>query len=1382
MKDTLSIFAKVLLPALLATVFPSVAAMAAGDLQTRSLSRLYTMENGLSSNRVHCIVQDSLGFIWFGTNDGLNRFDGMDFRKYYYTDGNDGSSMSSNSVRWLMIGSDNRMWIALDNGIDIYDPHSGSFSRFKARTGSGETVSDRVLRIAEDADGEIWIGTMTGGLFRYTPSEDRLQVYRHDADDPSSISQNSIAALFVDSEGVVWAATYDQGVCAFSKKTGKFTVYREGSGGLSSDQVQCIYEDGNGYLWFGTYASGIDRFDRRSRTFANWHDSRPGSLLHHIHDIISCNPGELLVTSDHGAGIFRTDDGKLCTGMERSPTQLPVENKLIYKAFMDREGGLWLGSYFYGAEYFQPRQQRFRSYSCSEDVSSGSARIIKAVSEGEKGIIWVGTDDDGIYQFNTLTEEMKPFRTARDIGASQYIVSDLLCDGGKLFAATYERGLEVFDLKTGKMKTYRHNPEDGSSLPSSRVFVLFKSSTSRIWIGTANGVCHYDRDRDSFVRLDIPGRISDITEDNDHGLWIATRENGLYHYDMRTGSVRRHLADYENPDSLVRNALTVLAMDRKGKLWIGTDGYGICSFDSGTGSFRRYPELRLPNRIVSGIIPDGRILWIATNKGLVRWNTGTDKTRIFSKVDGLYSEQFAEHACLVDYSGLFVFGTTDGICAFSPHNLTEDDVEAPPVVFTSLSIYNRPVSPWGAHTPLEHPIEMTGDIRLAYDQRMFSVGFAALSYIAPEEMLYRYRLEGFDDKWYVTGGNSRSISYSNLPPKKYTLYIECADRTGGWEGSTPAELRITIRPHPLLSPAAWTVYVLTLLLILAVLLRYLVRRANIRHEERFRELELKSQQEIYNAKIDFFTHITHEIRTPLSLIIGPLEQMRQSRTINGRFGEYLEIIEMNCRRLYSLVTQLLDFRKVDSENYRPDYSSCNVEELAVSVAALFSPTARQHGIRLDTEIAPAGLTFVTDREALTKILSNLLSNAVKHAKSSVMLNVRLQEDSVTFTVEDDGEGFAPEERDKIFQPFYQAASDHARTNGSGLGLYISRQLAELLGGSLTLSCRSDGMSGASFCCSLPLNTGNVVTEEAQDNVRGKNFSASGPFPETILDKDEAEEPEIEEVPSKEYTVMLVDDDAGILDFLISVLGGRYFCIAVATGEEALHMLAKNRIDVVISDVMMNGMDGLELCRRIKSDIYTSHIPVILLTAKANLETKIKGLEYGADAYIEKPFSVSHLQAQLANLIVGRSKLCKLFSTTPQTSTRIEAFNRLDQEFADRCTSIITENVSDPDFSVDVLAREMGMSRTSIFVKLKAITGMTPNEFIKLIRLKVACRMMAEGSYRATEVGFLVGFNSSSYFAKCFFRQFGIRPNDYIKTLERSRENTSGKTGPDSDNN
>ena len=306
---------------------------------------------------------------------------------------------------------------------------------------------------------------------------------------------------------MVWAATYDQGVCAFSKKTGKFTVYREGSGGLSSDQVQCIYEDGNGYLWFGTYASGIDRFDRRSQTFANWHDSRPGSLLHHIHDIISCNPGELLVTSDHGAGIFRTDDGKLCTGMERSPTQLPVENKLIYKAFMDREGGLWLGSYFYGAEYFQPRQQRFRSYSCSEDVSSGSARIIKAVSEGEKGIIWVGTDDDGIYQFNTLTEEMKPFRTARDIGASQYIVSDLLCDGGKLFAATYERGLEVFDLKTGKMKTYRHNPEDGSSLPSSRVFVLFKSSTSRIWIGTANGVCHYDHDRDSFVRLDIPGRI-----------------------------------------------------------------------------------------------------------------------------------------------------------------------------------------------------------------------------------------------------------------------------------------------------------------------------------------------------------------------------------------------------------------------------------------------------------------------------------------------------------------------------------------------------------------------------------------------------------------------------------------------------------------------------------------------------------------------------------------------------------------------------------------------------------------------------------------------------------------------------------------------------------
>lgn len=1346
-----------LLLLLLSAAFPATTA----PLRERVLLRRYVMENGLSSNRVYSIVQDSLGFIWFGTNDGLNRFDGLDFRKYYYAPE---GGMSSNSVRWLLIGRDNRMWIALDNGVDIYDPHTGAFSRFNVRTDAGEAVDGRVLRIAEDADGEVWIGTMADGLYRYTPSTGRLRVYRHDPADASSIAQNSVASLFVDSEGIVWVGTYDRGLCAFSKQSERFTAYRRQPDGLSDDQVSCIWEDAIGYLWFGTYSSGIDRFDRRTGRFVNFRDERPGSLLHHIHDIVAFGPGELLVASDHGAGIFGIEEGMIRPRDRKHPRMLPARNKLIYKAFKDREGGLWLGSYFDGAEYFPPVQHNFRFYGCQDGCDDGAerGRIIKALSEGDRGTVWIGTDDDGIYTLDVSTGEVRPYRTAADIGLSQYIVSDLLCDGDRLFVATYDRGLEVIDLGTGRVRSYYHDPDDERSLPSSRVFTLFKSVTGRIYLGSAEGLCRYDRERDCFVRLGIPVRIAALAEDRDHNLWVATREDGLYHYDTRTGESRHYRSDPEDSRSLVRNVLTTLAVDRDGRLWIGSDGYGVCRYDAAADAFVRYDSLPLPNRIISAIVPDGGTLWIATNKGLVRWDTLTDRTRLFSRSDGLRNEQFTEHAALVDERGLFFLGTTDGVCSFSPHQLTEQMRCAPPVVLTSLSIYNRPVTPRSDRSPLERSIETTREVVLTHRQRMLSIGFAALSYVDPAGLRYRYKLEGFDDKWYVTDSRNRIVNYNNLPAKRYTLRIESTGSNGVWGGGQTV-LDIVVRPHPLQSRGAFALYALALVMALLALIRGLLLRSERKHRARLRQLEVETRQELYDAKINFFTHITHEIRTPLSLIAGPLEYIRKSRPMNDRYGEYLDIIEMSCKRLYALVTQLLDFRKVDSGSYRLHCARCDVAELVEGIVPLFGPTVRQRGIRLSIAVEPPQLVLFTDREALTTILSNLLSNAVKHASAHISLGVRSDAGQVTLLVEDDGPGIAPDEREKIFRLFYQVASDGAGAAGSGIGLHMTRQLVELLGGTIAVADRSDGAPGVAFRVVLP------VRKEpegcAAEERRLREFVTDDP-----AESAETAPAGCGEAPVRCHTVMLVDDNAEILDFLGRVLGERYFTIAVASGGEALRMLAKNRVDLVVSDVMMEGMDGLELCRRIKTDLETSHIPVVLLTAKTNLETKIRGLEYGADAYLEKPFSLAHLHAQLTNLIAGRNRLRELFASTPQPTTRIEAYNRLDQHFVDRCTAIITENITVPDFSIELLAREMGMSRTAVFVKLKAITGTTPNDFIKLIRLKVACKLMAEGHYRATEVGFLVGFNSSSYFAKCFFRQFGMRPNDYIRSLENRKPN------------
>lgn len=1333
----------------------------------RIFSASYTMDDGLAANRVYSILQDSCGFMWFGTDDGLSRFDGVRFKNYYLSEHI--NATTSNSVKKIFIDRRGRMWIGLDSGIIIYDSKTDTFKPFNAQTETGETIQTHVIDMIEDNDGEIWIATNGMGLYRFSPNDNiKLRVYRNTPGKKNCIPQNTIMTLQQDSKQNIWIGTYSEGLCCFNKRKNTFDTYKKTNQpqSLSDNSIQKIFEDSHGNLWIGTFQNGLDLFNPSTRTFTNFQDRSSNNLLYHIHDIKEYRPGELFITSDNGIGIFKAEKGEV---IQSDHPQLKIRtgsNKFIYTIYIDKEESLWLGSYFDGIKFYSSFQNNFNYYSCSPSPTNQVGKVVNVIREGKDDNYWIGTDDNGIFQFNAKTQEVTPFRNAASVGTTYYCIHDLLVDGDKLFAATYGRGLEVINLKSGKVEAYLHNPEDSTSILSSRVFNLYKASNGCIYIGTSNGICYYNPEKNNFARIgSFAGRVTAIIEDYHGSIWIGTNINGLFAYNIKT----QKLTSYQHsnsPTSLTKNVITTLAIDSRKRLWIGTYGQGLCKYNEDTNDFTRYAHLKLPNKIITSIIPKGDLLWISTNKGLAVYNPDTEYLKTYSKSNGLYNEQFTPKSGFQSSDGRMFLGSTDGFCCFFPQDLRENTYN-PPVVLTNMTIFGKDIQANTLNSPIRESIGHTNEIVLNHNQSMIGFDFAALSYIAPKENNYQYMLEGLDNEWQFTKGSNNHLSYANLPAGEYVLRIKGTNSDKIWS-SNEVQLKIKVLPPFLQSQLAYFMYAIILFFAILLTAWYYIKRTEKRQKDRIRRLNDEKEKELYNSKIDFFTNIAHEIRTPLSLIIGPLEYLMKTTSINNAYGEYLGIIEQNYKRLYALVTQLLDFRKVDSGAYKLSYDSYRIKDTLAKVICIFELSARQKKISIDTSTIPEQMTIVIDEEAFTKIISNLLSNAMKYAKSRISITATDSDSEVVVTVTDDGIGITDQEKTKIFDAFYQVKNNSELNKlGIGIGLHMTRSLVQLMNGRIEANDREDGESGISisvyFSKQAIISHSPQTTKRVEDTIITGNSNAEENEPETILP---------DEPIKKQYAIMVVDDNPEILDFLAKILSDEYFVISAASGEEALQILEKNKIDLIISDVMMEEMDGFELCGKVKNDINISHVPVILLTAKTDTESKIKGLESGADAYIEKPFSPFHLKAQLLNLLKKRESQQQAFASSPLSDLHAAVHNKLDKEFMNKCTEIILNNIEDTEFSVNTLAQELGMSRTSVFTKIKGIIGMTPNDFIKITRLKKACKMMVGGEYRVTEIGFLVGFSSSSYFAKCFQKQFGMLPTEFTK---KAKEDPSSIT-------
>ncbi|GAB6981421.1 hybrid sensor histidine kinase/response regulator transcription factor [Phocaeicola sartorii JCM 17136 = DSM 21941] len=1302
--------------------------------------RHFSVEDGLSSNSVRAIMQDKYGFLWIGTEEGLNRYDGTMIKSYPICPKTAGKYISS------LYETKNNIWIGTDEGIYIYSYATETFVHFNLTTPNNIRITNTVNHILEDKDGNLWFSTNGQGLFRYNPPKNYLEQYEFKS------ASEIIASTMIDSDNQIWALTNqgESGVYKLNKAENKFEpfelLYNTGE---HRSQALAMLEDSEQTLWLGTWECGLQKIDKYTRKTTTYLHPTDRKGVTHIHSLMEYAPHQLLIGSDDGLLLFNTltEEYKLFTENETTPNSL--SNRFVYPIIKDREGGIWIGTYYGGINYISPNAEQFESFSHSRLHNSVNGNVIGRFCEDAHGQIWIASDDGGLNRYSPEDRKFVHYLPADNKNSLSYHNVHALCmDEDNLWIGTYTGGVNVLNLQTGIFKVYHSYTDVPTSLDGTSSYAIFKDRSDRIWVASMNGINLYNREEDNFIRIkNLDALTIDIDQDTKGNLWFSTQGKGLFKYHPEKQIWKNYIHDHKNPNSLANNQVNCVLIDTNGEMWVGTMN-GLCKYNAEEDAFETL-TLEIPSHNICSIIEDQRILWLTTTKGLVRYSPG-EGCRVFTKSDGLQSEQFLPNAAFKASDGKIYIGSVNGFNAFYPYQI-KTNVVLPPVVITELEIGNKQI-PVGDKL-LPKSLNQLKELELSYKENAFSLLYASLSYCTPNKNKYAYKLEGFDKDWNYVGSQNKA-TYTNLPAGTYLFKVKATNNDGIWN-EKGTSLKITIHPPFYWCTASKLLYFVLVCIAFGFVIRFIIKRTEKKHTAEINKLNANKEKEVHEAKIKFFTMIAHEIRTPVSLIIGPLEKiMKSPLPLPATVRDDLNIIDRNSQRLLFLVNQLLDFRKVEQEEMKMKFASQNIHQLLKAVCERFEPFIAQHGARLTVEYPDAGFTAIVDSEAVTKLVSNLLTNASKYTKDEVILACITQPEQHTFTIRvtDNGIGISKEEQKKIFHPFYQAMDNKP---GTGIGLSIVKSIVESHNGCIEVE--SEVNKGSSFIVTLPVEQAQVLPQDT-----GTSLLDNPAIPEDILQESLPGSP-VKHKPA----MLIVDDNEEMLNFLSGSLADRYSILTAEDGVEALEKLKENEVTLIVSDWMMPRMDGVEFCKAVRASQTTSHIPFILLTAKTDTNSKIEGMDCGADAYIEKPFSMQYLEACIKNLVDLRNLLRQKFSKMPLVPLNSIANNSMDDKFLTRMNEIIEENFSNPELSVDFLAEQLCISRSGLFGKIKTLANITPNELIQVVRLKKAAALLAENKYRINEICYMVGFNNPSYFSKCFQKQFGMKPGEFVNGKRNS---------------
>jgi signal transduction histidine kinase/ligand-binding sensor domain-containing protein/CheY-like chemotaxis protein/AraC-like DNA-binding protein len=1363
---------------LLATALLCLPGSAEAAQETPTFRHL-TIADGLSQNAVSAILQDRRGFMWFGTKDGLNRYDGHDFVVFRH-DPFDPGSLSDSDITTLFEDRDGRLWVGTRNGgLNRFDRDRERFHRLD----SGLLAP--VSAIAQDAAGDLWIGSAGGGLLRLRRSQgDRAdpqwERFTHGAADAASLSHDRVHAVLVDRRGTLWIGTH-AGLDRREPGSRGFTRYTSAPGSpvqLIDTSIFTLLEDGDGRLWMGS-TPGISELDPgRTRIRHHYHRYRTvrygwGETIQMLED----REGRLWISTR--SELMRFDPVRGAFQYLRHDPHDPtgISGDVPSALYQDRSEVIWVGTNGYGINIHDPKSQRFGTFRRPVTTTSRQSGFsVYTLFEDSRGNLWI--DAGLLYRWNRRAGELVSFETTPDRPddfGNTGVWSLLEHPRGYLWAGTY-RGLFHHEIATGSSRHYRHDPADPGGLPEVEVKGVFRDREGTLWAVTENYLAKLvDPVAGRFVSYSYNERptsgawtFPSLVQTSDGHLWFGSLQ-GLVRFDPRTETVRHYRNDPRDPSSLGHDAVRGLLRDPLQPdrvLWMGTVGGGLNRLDIEAGTFSRYTIAQgLPNNVVYGVLPDDAgHLWLSTNRGLVRFDPATGRVRSFDAADGLQSNEFNSGAAFRSGSGELFFGGIYGFSHFRPEAI-RDNPHLPPVVITGLRRLNRRETVGDTGSILERSIVETTALRIPARDNVLIFEFAALDYSAPAKNRYAYRMVGFNDTW-VDAGNARTATYTNLPPGSYTFQVRGSNNDGVWnEAGTSLDLRIL--PPWWRTPWAWALYLLLAAGLLLGVRRYEMNQIRLRHRAAQERAQTERLRELDQARSRFFANVSHEFRTPLTLTLGPLDDLQAGfpGPLAPAMLEQVGLARRNAGRVLELIDQLLEVARLEAGGTPLRARRLELGTFVARLAEGFQPLAERRSIALALEVPEAPITLFADPAHLERILGNLLSNAFKFTRpgGTVRIGVEAEAEVARIAVRDDGPGIAAADLPHVFDRFYRGDESASRHQpGTGIGLALARELVTLHGG--TLEVESQEGAGSTFTVSLPLGRDHLLPDRADEAGPLEDWSPRLPLPAMPV-QEPAEgtvaEPAKDGVPEDVTTVLVVEDNPELRAFIRSHLQARFRVVEAADGLQGLELARRVLPDLVLSDVMMPGIDGHALCRALKQDPETDFIPVILLTARAAIEDRLAGLREAADAYLTKPFQVEELTTQVENLIALRRRLRQRFAgkLVGMRPAPLDVASS-DAKFLDQVRILIEGHMADEEFGVEELARRLAHSRGHLHRRLKEAGGESPSDLLRRMRLERAAQLLQAGAGSVSEIAYGVGFKSIAHFSNRFQEHFGVRPSAY----------------------
>lgn len=1344
------------------------------------------IEQGLSNNYVLGITQDKQGFLWFATEEGLNKFDGTRFITYYKNEqpsarpgitGNELNTVYADPTRpiiWIATQraglnaynyetqtfhiyqndpdnphslvtndvtsitsaaqTDSGLWVSTYyRGIDYLDTATGKFTHYNKSTVPSLTC-EQTWTVADGGDGNLYIGHVDGGFSILSLKDKSVKNFRHQPDDPASLPGNDVRCLTKDANGNIWLGT-DKGLALFNPIAGNFTTFKNNRNdrhATLAGRILAIRALNDNKLWIASELRGITILDLRQSMFLS-----PEQIsLDYIHE---------------------GDDSR------------SLSNPSARCIFQDSFNNIWIGTWGGGINFISSEPPLFTTWSYSPIPGSESSlnnKVASSLCTDTQGRIWIGTDGGGINVFEG-NKRIALYKKETGEIWSNVVQASFRDSRGNLWFGTFQGDIVHYDSRNKKFRSI--SPLNKTDMDT-RVF--YEDTRHNLWVGYSGGILVLDPQTLEILHHYHPGNselhssfVRSIAQDKEGRFWIGTFGDGLGIYTPDFHLIRT----FVQREGFCSNTIKQIMQDSQQRIWVGTGEGLVCFPSTDTLAYKVYQRKDgLANTNICAVTEDKKgNIWLSNNKGIDCYVPEKNVFYNYGHLDGVPAGSFSSACVTQDKDGLIYFGSINGVCSFNPV-LTMNEQKVPPVVITEMKVLGRLSNLENNDRTVN--LSQGNDIRLTYAQNTFGITFNVQNYSLVNRIEYAYMLRGLDNAWY-TVNESNSVTFRNIPPGKYEFRVKARIHNQEWTEEATA---LSIRIHPPLWLTWWAklAYVLASVGLLYFILYAYKKKIDMESLYTLEKKNHEQEQDLNQERLRFYTNITHELRTPLTLILGPLEDMQKDASLPPKQAQKLSVIHQSALRLLNLINQILEFRKTETQNKKLCVSKGNLAPLIKETGLKYKELNRKPHLHFDIRIEKEETLLFFDKEIITIILDNLISNAIKYTEEGT-ITLSLYEvvrNGVAYTeikVSDTGHGISAEALPHIFDRYYQE-SGTCQASGTGIGLALVKNLVELHEGEIRVE-------------SIPNEGSNFYISLLTDNIYPNALHADSTEQEEEKVEDANEETPLSPVSAEtgKPILLIVEDNREIQDYIAASLAGTFEVITAAHGEEGMQQAFRHIPDIIVSDIMMPVMDGITLCRHLKKDVRTSHIPIILLTAKDSLRDKEEGYGVGADSYLTKPFSASLLHSRINNLLESRKKLASRFQSQSVSGNRADmdekhatitqALSKLDNEFIEKITHLVEENLSVEKIDITYLSDKMCMSSSTLYRKMKALTGLSTNEYIRKVKMRHAERLLLEGKYTISQIAYRLGMNSMGYFRQCFKEEFGESPSEYLKLIKREKE-------------